>query len=72
VAGTVSDTHVYSDGEWTSLTELGLQLDGLIYLPVALFTRQSFGPTRVIAWWDQAYNDPLYLVTNLEPADEAC
>jgi len=72
VARTASDTHVYRDGEWTSLAELGVQPGGLISLPEVLFTHQSFGPTHVIAWWDQAYDDPLYLVTNLELAQEAC
>jgi hypothetical protein len=72
VARTASDTQVYSDGEWTSLAELGVQPGSLISLLEVLFTRQSFGPTHVIAWWDQDYDDPLYLVTNLELAEEAC
>jgi hypothetical protein len=72
VARTASDTRVYSDGEWVSLAALGIQPDGLISLPEALFTRQAFGPIHVIAWWDQAYDHPLYLVTNLELAQEAC
>jgi hypothetical protein len=67
-----TDTHVYSDGEWLVLNELGLQPDGLISLPEAEFTHQAFGPVHVIAWWDKNYNDPLYLVTNLPLAEEAC
>jgi len=72
VARTASDTHVFSDGEWTSLAELGVQPGGLISLPEVLFTRQSFGTPHVIAWGDQVYADPLYLVNNLELAEEAC
>jgi hypothetical protein len=72
VAHTASDTHVSSEGEWTSLAEWGIQPGGWISVPEALFTRQAFGPMHVIAWWDRAYDDPLYLVTNLELAKEAC
>jgi hypothetical protein len=72
VARTASDTQVYSDGEWVSLHELCVPPGGLISLPEVRFTRQAFGPLHVIAWWDKDYDDPLYLVTNLELAEEAC
>jgi hypothetical protein len=72
VARTASDTHVYSDEEWVLLSELGIQPGGLISLPDVLFTRQELGPLHVIAWWDSHYEAPLYLVTNLELAEEAC
>jgi len=36
------------------------------------FTRQGYGPVHAIAWWDRDYEEPLYLVTNVEQAEEAC
>jgi hypothetical protein len=36
------------------------------------FTNQDYGPVTVIAWWAGGAAKPLYLVTNLELAEEAC
>jgi hypothetical protein len=36
------------------------------------FTRQAYGPVLVIAWWDRAFAEPIYLVTNLDLIAEAC
>jgi hypothetical protein len=36
------------------------------------FTNQDYGPLTVIAWWAKEAAKPLYLVTNLELAEEAC
>jgi hypothetical protein len=38
----------------------------------ALFTLQDYGPVLAITVWDQAYKDPLHLVTNMESVEEAC
>jgi hypothetical protein len=72
VARTACDTQVYADGEWMALSELGVLPDSLLSLPDAQFTRRAFGPIHVIAWWDSDYEEPIYLVTNLELAAEAC
>jgi hypothetical protein len=72
VVRTACDTKVYTDGEWLSLNELCIPPGGLISLPDVLFTRQAYGPMHVIARWDKDYDDPLYLVTNMELAEEAC
>ena len=72
VARTALDTQVYNEGEWISLNELCVPPGGLISLPEVRFTHQAFGPIHVIAWWDKDYDDPLYLVTSLELAEEAC
>ena len=55
-----------------SLAELGIQPGDMTSLPDVLFTQQAVGPWHVIAWWGQDYDDALYLVTNLELAEEAC
>jgi hypothetical protein len=36
------------------------------------FTQEAYGPLLVIAWWEAKYQDPIYLVTNMELAEEAC
>lgn len=37
----------------------------------ALFTQQGYGPVRVIGWWGEGYDEPLYLVTNLDHVEQA-
>lgn len=72
VARTACDTQVYTEGEWLALQDLEPQPGSLMSLPDVLFTRQAYGPLHVIAWWDKQYDEPLYLVTTLELAEEAC
>lgn len=52
--------------------ELGVRPGRLIALPEVNFTRQKYGPVQVIVWWAKGEAHPLYLVTNLELAAEAC
>ena len=45
----------------------------MIALPDVAFTQKAaYGPIQAIAWWGRDNDDPLYLVTNLELAEEAC
>jgi len=37
-----------------------------------LFTEEAYGPMMLICCWAKGYKDPLYLVTNLTSAEEAC
>lgn len=68
---TSSNTILY-DGEEFSFQDLLLQPDMCLSLPDVLFTRQRFGPVLAIAWWRKGYQEPIYLVTNFELAEEAC
>lgn len=36
------------------------------------FTAQELGPVTAIAWWGQAYEKPIYLITNHTKPEEAC
>lgn len=36
------------------------------------FTPLAYGPILLLCCWAKGYKDPLYLVTNLTSADEAC
>ena len=36
------------------------------------YTKAKYGPVQIIAWWGEEYKEPIYLVTNVELAKEAC
>jgi len=36
------------------------------------FTEAAYGPIMLLCCWAKGYKDPLYLVTNIASADEAC
>jgi hypothetical protein len=44
----------------------------LVELPEAVFTEDAYGPVRLICCWAKGYQDPLYLVSNMASAEEAC
>jgi len=41
-------------------------------LPEVTLRQRDYGPVHAIAWWEQAYAEPIYLLTNMELAEEAC
>jgi hypothetical protein len=44
----------------------------LIALREAHITREAYGPVMVLCCWAKGYQDPLYLVSNMATAEEAC
>ena len=44
----------------------------IVWLEEAHFTAQQYGPLCAIAWWESKYDDPVYLVSSLSDAREAC
>ena len=44
----------------------------VVALQEVLFTREAYGPIMLFCCWATGYQEPLYLVTNLAAADEAC
>ena len=46
-------------GKWVVLQE--------VYL-----TAEAYGPVTTICWWGQGYDAPIYLVTNMNDAQQAC
>jgi hypothetical protein len=44
----------------------------LIALKEVQFTRDAYGPVMVLSCWAQGYHEPLYLVSNMDAAEEAC
>ena len=72
VCRTAKNTILYEDGYRFSCTEWGAQRGTCLHLPAVWFTDARYGPVMVIAWWRDTCDAPLYLVTNLELAEEAC
>jgi hypothetical protein len=49
-----------------------IQPGRLIELKEAYVTREAYGPIMVLCCWAKGYQEPLYLVSNLATAEEAC
>jgi hypothetical protein len=72
VCRTAKNIQLCEEGFWFSFEDLGITPDRCISIPNVQFTQHAYGPVLAIAWWDAAYDAPIYLVTNLELAEEAC
>jgi hypothetical protein len=62
------------EGEPFRLDTLGwcIKPGRLIALQKVLFTREAYGPILLICCWARGYQEPLYLVSNMTSAEEAC
>ena len=62
------------DGETFRLDTLGVcsKPGTLVALSQVLFTRAEYGPIMLICWWAKGCKAPLYVVTNIASAEEAC
>jgi hypothetical protein len=72
VCRTARNIQIQSEGEWLTLGEVYLERGQMVSLPEVTMTGQGYGPVMVLAWWARGQAEPLYLVTNLEVAAEAC
>lgn len=72
VLRTAKNTIIHDDDDEFSLKEIGLVPGGMIELPEVGFTRKDYGPVTAVAWWGKEYEEPIYLVTNIECTAEAC
>jgi hypothetical protein len=54
-----------------SFSDLSVRAGELLSMAPVAFTGQGFCPVTVVACWEAAYQEPLFLVTNLELAWEA-
>jgi hypothetical protein len=72
VCRTAKNTLVCEEGVWFKLVEWGVTPGQCLNIPNVQFTQQAYGPVRVIAWWDAVHEEPIYLVTNMDLAEEAC
>jgi len=72
VCRTAKDIQLGAEGDRFSFCEVGVQPGECMGLPGVTFTLQAYGPVLAIAWWKPGYQEPIYLVTNLELVEEAC
>lgn len=72
VCRTAKNRQINDDGDWFALDEIHLVPGDCLDMPEVAFGQEAYGPVLVIAWWQEGYADPLYLVTNMECVDEAC
>lgn len=72
VCRTAKNRQINDEGDWFALDEIYLAPGDCIDLPDVAFGQEAYGPVLVIAWWQEGYTDPLYVVTNMDCVDEAC
>src|SRR6516225_4217913 len=71
---TATSTVATWEGEPFRLDALGacLKPGKLIACKEVHYTREAYGPVMVLCWWAKGYHEPLYLVSNMDTAEEAC
>jgi hypothetical protein len=71
---TATSTVARWEGETFRLDALGacLKPGRLIELQEVHCTREAYGPIMVLCCWAKGYQEPLYLVSNMATAEEAC
>ena len=73
VCRTAKNTVLFEDGEQFTLAELDIEPGNPpISLPKVIFTHEKYGPVHAIAWWRDDCKEPIYLITNMVLAEEAC
>ena len=72
VCRTASNILVYHEDVWRPLRAIGVEKGACVMWSGVGFTQANYGPVQVIAWWEAAYAEPLYLVTNLASKEQAC
>ncbi len=59
-------------GTTQKLRDLSPEQGSTISLANSYFTAQELGPVTAIAWWGEAYEKPIYLITNHVDPQRAC
>jgi len=72
VCRTAKNALLFEDGVAFSFAEWGVCPGDCLSVPNIQFRQQGYGPMMAIAWWQASYAEPLFLLTNLELAEEAC
>jgi hypothetical protein len=62
------------EGETFRLDTLGtcIKAGTLIALQGVFFTAEAYGPIMLLCCWAKGYQEPLYLISNMTSAEEAC
>jgi hypothetical protein len=71
---TAQSTVATWEGETFRLDALGAcsKPGSLIELKEVQITRDAYGPVMVLSCWAKGYHEPLYVVSNMDTAEEAC
>lgn len=69
---TAKNRLIDDDGDEFALDEIHLQPGDCLPLSDVTVTQDKYGPVLVVAWWRQDTQEPIYLVSNMELAEEAC
>ena len=69
---TAANRRLDDQGDEFALNEIHLQPGDCLAIPEIGFTQANYGPVLVIAWWRKGEKKPIYLVSNMELAAEAC
>ncbi len=72
VCRTAKNAVVFEHGERFAIQDVCPALGHRVELTGVHFTEAAYGPIQAVAWWEKGYQDPIYLVTNLPLAEEAC
>ena len=72
VCRTAKDTILIQGDKTETFEELQVWPGGSITLPEATITLKQYGPVQAIAWWDEEYEEPIYLVSNLSISEDPC
>lgn len=72
VCRTAKNIQLGEEEVWFTFEDVGVTPGDCVGIPDVQFTQHAYGPVLAIAWWDSAYEAPIYLVTNLELTEEAC
>ena len=63
---------ILNDGNEFSFQELLIEPGMCLGIEAVLFTRQRYGPVLAVAWWRKGFEEPLYLISNMDLKEEAC
>jgi hypothetical protein len=71
VSRTAKNAQLCEEEEWVSFADLWAQPGACFGVPDVRLTQQAYGPVLAVVWWKIGWKEPIYLVTNLETAEEA-
>jgi hypothetical protein len=72
VCRTAKNRLIEDDGDQFALDEIHLQPGNCLSLTNVHVTQDKYGPVLVVAWWRRDSKEPIYLVSNMTLAEEAC
>jgi hypothetical protein len=72
VCRTAKDTIITQADKVMTFEQLQISPGSLITLTSVAITKQEYGPVMAIAWWDEQYEEPIYLISNRSINDAPC